>query len=343
MSGVAWDAETIVTGALERQRTEIVTVQSATGQDDRAALTIWGPRLPLAAITPGSSLPGLRPARSVTPLPEAGGWVLAVWRAGRERGFAPGTYLQLASTVCGLIPVQEVVSSLGLSRLMAGGGLFDIDGYLLAVILPCGNRVAAVATGSIEAILQTADTDEQRVLARYGLVLGALTDDELAFFRVEDGVIVREVWSGHRGDQAGVLPGDIVNAIDGAVVTTPGDLVALAGPPGDQPLALGVRRGSRTLTITLSGGAGGLALDSQSAPGAGLVWESAPRSYRIDSVLPGSRAAAAGVELGDRLVRVDHAEPRNLAQVQRLFADERVLPVLLEIERDGRRLAILVR
>jgi S1-C subfamily serine protease len=221
--------------------------------------------------------------------------------------------------------------------------VFDIDGSLLAVILPCGGRLAAIATSSIAEILKESDTSEQRLLARYGLVLDALADDEAAYFKIDSGVVVREVWTGYRGDEAGVMAGDVIDALNGAVVATPGDLSALTGPSGGQALALRVRRGSKTLTISLSGDDASPVPDTRATHGAGLVWESPPKPYRIDTVIPGSRAAMAGIEPGDRLVRIDHAEPRNLAQVQRIFADGKALPVLLEIERDDRRLAILVR
>jgi membrane-associated protease RseP (regulator of RpoE activity) len=59
--------------------------------------------------------------------------------------------------------------------------------------------------------------------------------------------------------------------------------------------------------------------------------------------VPDSPAAVAGVEPGDRLVRIDHAAPRSLAQIQRIFADTQTVPVLLDIERGERRLAVLVR
>ena len=340
-SGVVWNDGTIVTVPLERHAGETI-VQVASGEH-RARPAMWGPRLPLAALAIGSGLPGLSAARGATSRPEAGGWVLAVWRAGRgEQGVAPGSYLQSASLTCGPMTVQEIVSSLALNPMMAGGGLFDIDGGLLAVILPCGDRLAAISTTSIEAILRVSDTSEQRLLARYGLVLGALDDAEKAYFKIDDGAIVREVWTGYRGDEVGLMPGDIIGALDGISVATPGDLLALTEPTGEQALELTVRRGPRTLMVALSGNDVGDVSGMEAAPGAGLVWE-APEPYRIDSVVPGSRAAMAGIERGDRLVRIDHAEPRNLAQVQRIFAGTRTLPVLVEIERGDRRLAVLVR
>jgi len=341
-SGVVWADGTIVTAPLLQQAVGMVTVQSGFGQD-RGEPTIWGPRVPLAAVSLGDGLAGLRPASNATAIPEAGNWVLAVWRAGPNRGFAPGNFLQSVSATCGERRVQEVVSSLALTRIMVGGGLFDIDGGLLAVMLPCGDRIAAIATSSVAATLTQADTSEQRLLARYGLVLGALSADEAAYFELDGGVMVREVWTGYRGDEAGLLPGDIIEALDGAVVTASEDVGGLGEPPAEQALVLSVRRGVTTLTIALSENDIEEIPETAATPGAGLVWDAPPDPYRIGTVVPDSRAAVAGIEPGDRLVRIDHAEPLSLEQVQQVFADATTLPVLLDIERGKRRLAILVR
>jgi len=155
--------------------------------------------------------------------------------------------------------------------------------------------------------------------------------------------MVREVWTGYRGDEAGLLPGDIIEALDGAVVAAPDDVRVLGEPSVDQALELSVRRGATTLTIALAENDIEEVPETAAAPGAGLVWDAPPDPYRIDAVVADSRAAVAGIEPGDRLVRIDHAAPRNLAQVQQVFSDATTLPVLLDIERGERRLAILVR
>ena len=341
-SGVVWGNGTIVTAPLLQQAGGMVTVRSGFGQD-RGEPTIWGPRVPLAAVALGEGLAGLRAASIATAIPEPGTWVLAVWRAGPDRGFAPGNYLQSVPATCGERRVQEVVSSLAPTRIMVGGGLFDIDGGLLAVMLPCGDRVAAIATSSVAAMLAQADTSEQRLLARYGIVVGELSAAEAAYFELNDGVMVREVWTGYRGYEAGLLPGDIIQALDGVGVTATGGLAVLGEPPGEQALELSVRRGESALTIALSTNELEEVPGLSGPPGGGLVWDAPPDPYRIDAVVPDSPAAVAGIEPGDRLVRIDHAEPRNLRQVEQVFSDTTTLPVLLDIERGERRLAILVR
>jgi C-terminal processing protease CtpA/Prc len=70
--------------------------------------------------------------------------------------------------------------------------------------------------------------------------------------------------------------------------------------------------------------------------------ESAPKTYRIESVLPDGPAARAGIQPGDRLVRINRAEPRNAEQVMRAMTAAGRGPLLLEIERDQRRIAVVI-
>ena len=79
---------------------------------------------------------------------------------------------------------------------MAGGGVFDLDGRLLGVIIPCSGRFVAVDSESIEMLLRQGRTVESRLLGRYRLRLGPLTDEEVEYYGSGEGAVVREVWTG---------------------------------------------------------------------------------------------------------------------------------------------------
>jgi S1-C subfamily serine protease len=340
MSGIAWDEGLIVTAPLRDGRAS-GTISVATASGAAAAQpTLWGPQLPVTAFANPNGLAGLTPARRAASPPQPGDWIVAVWQTDNGRAFAAANFQQSAPTTCGLTPGREMVSSLSLTSAMVGGGLFDIEGGLLAVILPCREHIAAVASASIQAILERANAVDQRVLGRYGLAVGPLSEEEKAYFKATEGLLVREVWRGSAGDAAGVRPGDIITALGEQGLVKTDDLRPLT-TASDMPFDLAVQRGSKTLKIALPGDALGAAQDKEA--GAGLIWESSSRTYGIDAVVPGSRAALAGIESGDSLVRIDQAEPRNLDQVKRIFTNSKSSPVLLEVQRDGRRLAILVR
>lgn len=73
---------------------------------------------------------------------------------------------------------------------MAGDGLYNIDGQLLAVVQPCEKRFAALSVPSMGARLRRAGTFESRLVARSGLAVEPLTTDEATHFNTEQGVIV---------------------------------------------------------------------------------------------------------------------------------------------------------
>lgn len=335
-SGVAWNDRTIVTAPIHRRDAGTIRVQWPFGEA-RQNLTTWGPGVPLAAVA-ARGLSGLGRIRLAASLPEPGGWIVAVWRAGQDRRFVPGSFVQSAPVSCGGTPVEEIVSSLALHRTMSGGGLFDPDGGLLAVILPCGERFAAVTAQSVDAILKKAATDSQLTVARFGIVFGTMTAEQRASLRIDRGVLVQTVWAGHRGDEAGLRAGDVVFDLNETPVASAPDLTALLARLVEQEVTLRVRRGPQTLMVALGGADRTRAASDQA--GAGVVWASPTAGYRVDAVGSGSRAGKAGLESGDRVLRLNYREPQSLAQVQRLLADESGPPVLLEIARDDRRLAL---
>jgi PDZ domain-containing protein len=338
-SGVIWDGTRIVTSprppgwgrapvTVTVASTETV-VQPATG----------GPTLPLSTWSMSSGLSAASPARRAQALPKGGDWIVAVWRTDTAPAFTVGTFGLSSPVMCGATQVQELVSSVAFTGAMAGGGVFDIDGGLLAVVLPCGGRLVAVATVSIQAILDRQDGVEAQLLDRFGVKLAPLSAEEARYFKTSEGLLVREVWSGYPADAAGIQPGDIVTAVNGVSVAKTEDFSPRMTPE-DTSLELTLSRGATRLTRTLTQAPGAEPTESH---GTGLVIERSDAAYRIESVRKGSRAAAAGMRAGDRLVRIDRVEPRNLDRVTRLMDSDTSPPMWLEVLRDGRRLGVLVR
>jgi S1-C subfamily serine protease len=261
-----------------------------------------------------------------------------VWQTERTPGFAAANYRQSTETTCGLGSAREIVSSLSLAQAMVGGGLFNMNGELLAVILPCDDHIAAIDAASIDDILARAGALEQRLLARYGVLFAPLSEHELRHFKDSRGLFVREVWIDSPAGIGGLWPGDLVTALNRQPAVTLEDLRALTEASVDS-FELSVQRGASTLTLRVPRSVDGVG--SAEAEDAGLSFASAARTLRVDSVLPGSPAAQAGIRPGDRLVRINRNESRNPEQVARALADRRT-PVLLEIERDERRIAIVI-
>jgi serine protease Do len=212
---------------------------------------------------------------------------------------------------------------------MAGGGLFDLEGRLLGVVLPCADRMAAVTADAVERIRTSLQaTDENADLAmRYGLGLSPLDENEARYFGRAEGLLVREVWDGSFAARAGVAPGDVVVAIGDRPIDSAGAFLSAA--PESAPIT--IRRGRTTMRLPIAPQAGALGL--QLTPGTSL---------RVDRVFEGSTAAAAGLQEGDRLLRVDSAAADDEAATRRRLA--RVdAPHWLEVQRGRRRIGMLLR
>ena len=111
--------------------------------------------------------------------------------------------------------VDEVLTNVAWSREMTGGGLFDLDGNLLAVVTPCGERFTAVAADGV------AENPARRAVPGGAVCCGTTgcgsnrsPCPSQEYFALHAGLLVREVWAGYRADEAGLEPGDVLVAFN---------------------------------------------------------------------------------------------------------------------------------
>ena len=336
LTGIAWGGQVVVTaGTAPRSRPMTIThtagAATARGGD-------WSPDSPVATVlleTAPSLSPPLR-----APVPAASGApAIAVWQSARGRVFAPATFIAESAIACDGLPAREIAVTLPLARAMSGGGLFDLDGGLLGVILPCDGRFAAIVPDVVDAWLRTNATAGSRFVARFGLVLEPMTEAEAAFFRVSSGAVVRELRAGGAADVAGLRPGDIVIALEGEPVTGPDDLQALVGSAPAPTVRLSVQRGSQALAIEMPGDGG-----AGREPGVEdvITAEPPPAAVRIEALAPDGPLAVAGLRVGDRVVRVGGRDRVSAEQIRRTLQATDGPPVFVEYERDGHRRGALV-
>jgi hypothetical protein len=148
-SGLLWGNDLVLSAGLQTSAPESTVVLTPDGHLLTVTRSVAGPELPFAAY----ELPGERPPRGEH-INESGRlqpaeWVLAVWHREGDLAFSPGHYLETQHATCGEHAVEKVLTSLALSSEMAGGGLFDLDGALVAVVLPCDEGHAALNPASI--------------------------------------------------------------------------------------------------------------------------------------------------------------------------------------------------
>lgn len=339
-SGIIWRPDTIATARLERTFPTTLDVRMANATA-LATGTTWAPHVAAASAALPESSASVPARRRATPN-RAGDWLVVVWQTDTGRAFAPATFLDAAPMVCDEWPSLEIHASLAFSRSMAGGGVFDLDGNLIALVLPCGERYAAVDVERVDAMLAEADSFRGRLLAAHGVTVGAMTDAESSYFGVAAGVVVREVWIGLDADRSGLRPGDVIVAVNDSPVTSPDGLRPLLSSAPSQRIVLTVKREGARDDVAMT-----LGTDTTEPPATdisplGLMWNAPRPGVAIDAVAAGSRAAAAGLQPGDRLSRIGRVEPRTIEQVRRALESQPPV-TFIELERNGRRRGTLVR
>src|SRR5262249_37643886 len=128
------------------------------------------------------------------------------------------------------------------------------------------------------------------------------------------GAYVFKVYPGSPAAQAGLAEGDILTAIHGQPVLAREDVTtALYSQPEGTPLPLAVRRGNRTLDLTLRAARPprdlGLRILSQ---GVGLEVAEDRGALVIRKVARGSQAARTGLEPGDVILGANGHEVTRL-------------------------------
>lgn len=309
------------------------------GPGDTPPTAISGPHLPLVALDVSGDRALIPPARA-TAAPESGDWLITIWQTASGRAFAPGLFVNAAVTRCGSFDAREIVSAITPAAGMAGGIVVDAEGGLVAMILPCDGRLAAISTNDVDAMLDAGRTLDGRVLATWGFRAEPLAPDAAERSNADAGIIVREVWTGLAADRSGLRAGDIIVAVNGQPVDALDDIRPLADAG---TASVSVRRGSSKAVIALSREEPQREEVPPAAPQPpGFVWESARSGFPIAAVTAGSPAARAGIHAGDVVVRIDHVEPQSMAQVERLLRRGGAAGALIEIERQGRRLAVFL-
>ncbi|MBK5255504.1 MAG: PDZ domain-containing protein [Vicinamibacteria bacterium] len=340
VSGIVWDSRTVVGAAAGTMGSETTLVVTASGENLTALPLAAGPDLPLVGMR-------LTSVQDLTPAPHGGGgldagqWLLAAWRDEVKARHTPGNLIGSTFTACGEHSIEEVETSITLSRMMRGGGIFDIDGRLVAVILECDGRPIAVSTASVSELLQAASSTNGRLWSGLGLKANPLTKAQATHLRTDSGILITETWHGYPAEGAGLRPGDVIQKLSGQPVQKSEDLAPLF-QTFSEPMPLVVRRGSRTLTLSLSLTAVEGATSAPRESRSGLTLESDPAGFPIESVRPGSREAVAGIRQGDRLLRVDFTEPRDLRELRRLLSNNRGGVVFVELLRGDRRVGLLL-
>ena len=220
----------------------------------------------------------------------------------------------------------------------SGGRSFDIDGDVIgvttAIFSPSGGSVGigfAIPATTVGPVIQQLKEKGVVTRAALGVEVQPVTPDiahALGSKKVE-GALVAEAPPGGAAAEAGIIPGDVVLAVDGRPITSGADLAARIGSmaPGTAVKTTILRDGSeRTIAMTL-----GDFLARHSSPqlspeqkpsGLGLTLAPAPNNQgvAVTDVDPSGIAAAKGLTAGDIILDVSNNPVRTPADVHKAIS-----------------------
>ena len=247
----------------------------------------------------------------------------------------------------------------------SGGALVTLDGRLVgvntAIIAPSGGNVgigfavpANMAKAVVEQLIEFGEV--QRGLL--GVAIQDFTPDlaEALGLQAGAGAVITQVEPDSAAKAAGLQPGDLIVSVDGRPVAGSADLRSQIGlKRTGRTIEIGIIRNGERQTVVAT-----LRRGPQSGPqavGHGLEWLSGaelrnlepgdPLYGEIPGVLvvrldPGSRAARAGIEVGDIILAVNRMPVASVSELrEQLMKVDRALA--LTIQRGSARIFLIMR
>lgn len=327
------------------------------GRVEIAEVLVRDPVRDIAVIALG---PGAAPGLVAGPAPQLGQTVYAVG-APLEIAFTltQGMVSAMARQVEPAVPIRMIQHDAAVNPGSSGGPLVDAQGRLVGM----NSRIAdgsrfyagisyAIPAADLDRLVPLMLSGELPAVPQLGLRGREVTGRIAAALGMDPGgVLVDHVAAGGLAARAGLRPGDVILAVDGAAVAAPGDLAfavdaALAAGRarvtlrrGGQPLALVMDLAPRPMELAgVSRGAGAV----QKVQGYDLarMGIEIDDTGRVTRVTDNSPARNAGLTIGDRVVTVDGRPFGDAAALR--AAVHRAAVLLLVRRSDGSTLHVLL-
>lgn len=255
-SGILWGGDLVVTAAHTIKRDQGLTVFLPDGSELPANLAARDPGRDLALL----KVEGLEAAPPrLAELPAVGQLVLAVARSPVD---GLGSSLGILSerggpwrTYAGSRLEQHLQPDLRLYPGYSGGPLVDTEGRLIGLNTDALTRVGVVtiAASTIRELVESWQKGDRIGRAYLGLAMHSVRLPEK--LQAPGGALVLHVEPEGPGDQAGLLPGDILVSLGGQATPSLEELLTRLGDvsPGDV-VTLGILRGGEPREVSLEAG-----------------------------------------------------------------------------------------
>ncbi len=321
------EAEVAVTNAHVVQDAAEVRLTDANGRQEIATVIARDPLRDVAVIAVEPGRRGLIPS-SGSPRLGAEVWALGA-PLGIEFSVTEGTISARARQVDAAAPIRMIQHDAAVNPGSSGGPLVDAEGGLVGMNsqIADGSRMFvgiayAIPAPELSEIVAGLIEETLPPLPKLGLRARAVDRQVAEALGVAPtGLLVDETEAGALAETAGVMPGDILLALNGALLNEPGDLafaIETAQAAGHADLAL--MRGGAMLLLPLD-----LAVEDQTSLALREIDGAAPKRVkdytlaalgltiasdgRITGVTDNSPALFAGLAVGDMILRVDGEVP----------------------------------
>jgi S1-C subfamily serine protease len=256
-SGLVYGNDTVVTTGRAVGRDEHPRVRTHDGRVVEAELAGWDPATHVVVLkAPGLQLTPLSPAA----LPRVGEIAVAVARSWSNNITATAG---LVSVVGGPLPtgrrraIEQVIrTSAPMHQGFAGGALLGADGRLLGVTTAAAIRGLGVVIPASIAWSSAAGLIERGTLKRGYIGIAAqpvrVSSGQKAAAGADTALLVVDVKAGTPADQAGLLVGDVLLALDGHALSSPDELLdLLVGDRVGKSATFGVLRGTARTDVSV--------------------------------------------------------------------------------------------
>jgi hypothetical protein len=254
-----------------------------------------------------------------------------------------GELISFVTLQAGRVPVscaentyEAFVLSTPLSTVLAGAGLFDLNGGRVGIVAYCGAALTALPVREADRARREALSPAVQLGRQYGIMVAPVDDNARRILGADSGLVVVEVESSGAAAAWGLAPADVLLSVNAQAVRTPAALLtALSAAAGELRFLL--RRNGRDIGISALPTRSG-----QQIPASTFTVATSSGGVTVTALAPSHRLYRAGLRTGDEITQLGTQTQPNDVTVRRLLADSTSSALLVAYRRGTVRGVIFV-